>query len=232
MTSPDKNVLSSVNGGAYSHLLLWWFTGVGNDNEGVLVLGATNIPWTLDSAIRRRYYYRGVLKSFPSSHCSVLSVVKLFQIWEEDLHPSARRARPLLHVQAPSRLHPQQPLRVRLRHAGQEDEWLLGGRYQHHRQRRSDAACAEGPVSNALQTGTTFRNLFDCFCSVTIKQSFSLQGVFLSRFENRCGGHQETTPTLLLTTYWPRVHLGIQMLLRWPGWRFLERSYWNLLCAW
>nr|XP_020487063.1 vacuolar protein sorting-associated protein 4B-like [Labrus bergylta] len=27
--------------------------GVGNDNEGILVLGATNIPWTLDSAIRR-----------------------------------------------------------------------------------------------------------------------------------------------------------------------------------
>lgn len=28
--------------------------GVGNNNEGILVLGATNIPWTLDSAIRRR----------------------------------------------------------------------------------------------------------------------------------------------------------------------------------
>lgn len=28
--------------------------GVGNDNDGVLVLGATNIPWQLDSAIRRR----------------------------------------------------------------------------------------------------------------------------------------------------------------------------------
>ena len=29
--------------------------GVGVDNEGILVLGATNIPWVLDSAIRRRY---------------------------------------------------------------------------------------------------------------------------------------------------------------------------------
>jgi vacuolar protein-sorting-associated protein 4 len=29
--------------------------GVGNDEDGVLVLGATNIPWQLDAAIRRRY---------------------------------------------------------------------------------------------------------------------------------------------------------------------------------
>jgi SpoVK/Ycf46/Vps4 family AAA+-type ATPase len=29
--------------------------GVGHSNENVLVLGATNIPWALDSAIRRRY---------------------------------------------------------------------------------------------------------------------------------------------------------------------------------
>ncbi|CAF4896390.1 unnamed protein product, partial [Rotaria sp. Silwood1] len=29
--------------------------GVGTDNSGVLVLAATNIPWTLDTAIRRRY---------------------------------------------------------------------------------------------------------------------------------------------------------------------------------
>lgn len=32
--------------------------GVGNDNEGILVLGATNIPWGLDSAIRRRFEKR------------------------------------------------------------------------------------------------------------------------------------------------------------------------------
>lgn len=32
--------------------------GVGNNNDGVLVLGATNIPWVLDAAIRRRFEKR------------------------------------------------------------------------------------------------------------------------------------------------------------------------------
>lgn len=32
--------------------------GVGQDMDGILVLGATNIPWVLDSAIRRRFEKR------------------------------------------------------------------------------------------------------------------------------------------------------------------------------
>lgn len=32
--------------------------GVGNDMDGILVLGATNVPWELDNAIRRRFQKR------------------------------------------------------------------------------------------------------------------------------------------------------------------------------
>ncbi|CCF56341.1 hypothetical protein KAFR_0B00410 [Kazachstania africana CBS 2517] len=38
--------------------LLVQMNGVGNESQGVLVLGATNIPWQLDSAIRRRFEKR------------------------------------------------------------------------------------------------------------------------------------------------------------------------------
>jgi vacuolar protein-sorting-associated protein 4 len=32
--------------------------GVGHDETGVLILGATNLPWALDPAIRRRFQRR------------------------------------------------------------------------------------------------------------------------------------------------------------------------------
>ncbi|KAF3047566.1 Vacuolar protein sorting-associated protein 4 [Didymella heteroderae] len=38
--------------------LLVQMDGVGKDSKGVLILGATNIPWQLDSAIRRRFQRR------------------------------------------------------------------------------------------------------------------------------------------------------------------------------
>jgi vacuolar protein-sorting-associated protein 4 len=38
--------------------LLTEMQGVGNDNEGILVLAATNTPWSLDSAFRRRFQKR------------------------------------------------------------------------------------------------------------------------------------------------------------------------------
>ena len=34
------------------------FKGVGKEDDGILVLGATNIPWGLDPAVRRRFQFR------------------------------------------------------------------------------------------------------------------------------------------------------------------------------
>ena len=38
--------------------LLTQMDGLGNDNDGVTVLGATNTPWELDGALRRRFQKR------------------------------------------------------------------------------------------------------------------------------------------------------------------------------
>lgn len=53
--------------------------GVGHDDTGVLVLGATNIPWQLDNAIKRRYrVHRG-----PAAQ---RFLTQLRQVREEDIH--------------------------------------------------------------------------------------------------------------------------------------------------
>lgn len=55
--------------------LLVQMNGVGKDTKGVLVLGATNIPWHLDSAIRRRFQRR-VHISLPDLQARI----KMFEI--------------------------------------------------------------------------------------------------------------------------------------------------------
>jgi len=45
--------------------------GVGTDNDGILVLGATNIPWVLDSAIRRRFEKR-IYIPLPEEHARLV----------------------------------------------------------------------------------------------------------------------------------------------------------------
>jgi vacuolar protein-sorting-associated protein 4 len=55
--------------------LLVQMNGVGNDQTGVLVLGATNIPWGLDSAIRRRFEKR-IYIALPDSNARA----KMFQL--------------------------------------------------------------------------------------------------------------------------------------------------------
>lgn len=75
--------------------LIFNFQGVGNDNEGILVLGATNIPWVLDSAIRRRFEKR-IYIPLPEEHARLL-MFKLHlgntshELNESDLKELAKR---------------------------------------------------------------------------------------------------------------------------------------------
>ncbi|GLV43828.1 Vacuolar protein sorting 4 [Carabus blaptoides fortunei] len=69
--------------------------GVGNDNDGILVLGATNIPWVLDAAIRRRFEKR-IYIPLPEEHARLV-MFKLHlgntphQLSEEDLKVLAKK---------------------------------------------------------------------------------------------------------------------------------------------
>lgn len=69
--------------------------GVGNDTDGILVLGATNIPWVLDSAIRRRFEKR-IYIPLPEEHARLVMFKLHFgntphQISDDDLKQLANR---------------------------------------------------------------------------------------------------------------------------------------------
>lgn len=59
--------------------------GVGNDMQGVLVLGATNIPWALDIAVKRRSVHAAAITIMVE-----LTRCRSVQIREANLHPAAR----------------------------------------------------------------------------------------------------------------------------------------------
>lgn len=76
------------------HFLFPFSLGVGTDNDGILVLGATNIPWVLDAAIRRRFEKR-IYIPLPEEHAR-LTMFKLHlgntahTLTEEDLRKLAK----------------------------------------------------------------------------------------------------------------------------------------------
>lgn len=70
--------------------------GVGNDMDGILVLGATNVPWGLDSAIRRRFEKRIYIPLPEAEARTVMFKINLGStphvITEPDFHDLGRRS--------------------------------------------------------------------------------------------------------------------------------------------
>ena len=69
--------------------------GVGNDTTGVLVLGATNTPWSLDPAIRRRFERR-IYIPLPETRARLYLLTRLIlanpnEITEEQIEDIADR---------------------------------------------------------------------------------------------------------------------------------------------
>ena len=50
------------------HACVFYYLGVGVDNDKILVLGATNLPWILDSAIRRRFVFINYINTLLNEH--------------------------------------------------------------------------------------------------------------------------------------------------------------------
>ncbi|CAK82271.1 unnamed protein product (macronuclear) [Paramecium tetraurelia] len=58
LASDRESSGSSDNLKGVKNQLLIEFQGIGSNNDQVLILGATNLPWAIDSAIRRRFEQR------------------------------------------------------------------------------------------------------------------------------------------------------------------------------
>lgn len=93
--------------------------GVGKKHTGVLMLGATNTPWEIDAAMRRRYACRAA----PVHVLLWLTNPLRSQLRKACVHPPAGATSPRTYVQDPPGRHAQQPHGRRLRGA-----WRAVGR--------------------------------------------------------------------------------------------------------
>jgi vacuolar protein-sorting-associated protein 4 len=62
--------------------------GVGKDDQGILVLGATNLPWALDPAIRRRFERR-IYISLPEKEARYFTVLFRYGMIKKGLKDNA-----------------------------------------------------------------------------------------------------------------------------------------------
>jgi len=132
--------------------------GVGNDQSGVLVLGATNIPWALDVAIKRRCVSASSL-----SLRTLISFGEFLliprgvrpQIREAHLHSPARPCCPCQDVPPQHRHDAVSALAGRLPRARRPHRGLLGLGLGRRGARRSHAARPQGPERDSLQGGAS-----------------------------------------------------------------------------
>lgn len=80
--------------------------GVGSESTGVLVLGATNLPWALDPAIRRRFERR-IYIPLPDIRARIAQISNLLkknpnEISQDDLEFLAEKTEGYLRIYSDS----------------------------------------------------------------------------------------------------------------------------------
>jgi vacuolar protein-sorting-associated protein 4 len=130
--------------------------GVGNDETGVLILGATNIPWQLDPAIKRRFEKRIYI---PLPDPDARKRMFELNVGTTPCELNQKEYRQL--AEATKGCVAATPRDVAPSRAGRPDilshrsprHQLFGFRYRRRRARCAHAARQEGPQCNALQGG-------------------------------------------------------------------------------